>query len=118
MFMVPKTFYVSIVTLCISIFASGQDQLNIKFGKISTSDFDLPKNSIIDSNTNAVIIADIGSTNFIGNKKGSFTLVFKRHTRIKILNDRAFELATIKIPLYVEGDEVEKVVELKAFTYN
>jgi Domain of Unknown Function with PDB structure (DUF3858)/Domain of Unknown Function with PDB structure (DUF3857) len=117
-FMRSKSLYFAFAFLCISTFGSAQDQLNIKFGKISAADFDLSNNNIIDSNTNAVIIADIGSTNFIGNKKGSFTLVFKRHTRIKILNDRAFDLATVKIPLYVDGDDLEKVVDLKAFTYN
>ena len=116
--MKSKSLYFALTVLCISTFASAQDQSNIKFGKITASDFDLPQNNIIDSNTDAVIIADIGSTNFIGNKKGSFTLVFKRQTRIKILNDRAFELATVKIPLYVDGDELERVVDLKAFTYN
>ena len=116
--MKSKSLYVALAFLCISTLASAQDQLNIKFGKISASDFDLPQNNIIDSNTNAVIIADIGSTNFIGNKKGWFTLVFKRHTRIKILNDKAFELATVRIPLYIRGDDLEKVVDLKAFTYN
>jgi hypothetical protein len=116
--MKSKSLYIALAFLCISIFASAQDQLNIKFGKISPSDFDLQQNNIIDSNTNAVIIADIGSSSFIGNKKGWFTLVFKRHTRIKILNDKAFDLATVRIPLYIKDDDLEKVVDLKAVTYN
>ena len=116
--MTSKTINIAFVIIFISSFASAQDKLNIIFGKISSSDFNLPKSNVIDSNTNAVIIADIGSTNFIGNKKGDFTLVFKRHTRIKILNDKAFDLATVRIPLYVRDDDLEKVVDLKAVTYN
>lgn len=95
-----------------------QSKNNIKFGDISASDFNLPNTEIIDSNTNAVIIADIGSTTFVGNKKGWFTLVFKRHTRIKILNEKAFRLATVHIPLYNKDDNEEKLEDLKAATYN
>jgi hypothetical protein len=95
-----------------------QNKTNVKFGDISASDFNLPKTDIIDSNTNAVFISDIGSTTFIGNTKGWFTLVFKRHTRIKILNEKAFQLATVHIPLYIKDDNLEKIVDLKAATYN
>src|ERR1700730_9559704 len=116
--MKSKSLYVGFILVCISTFACAQDQPNIKFGKISASDFDLPNNKIIDSNTNAVIISDIGSSSFIGNKKAWFTLVYKRHTRIKILNDKAFDLATVRIPLYAKDDDLEKLVDLKAFTYN
>jgi hypothetical protein len=116
--MISKTLYFALAFLCISIYTSAQDQLNIKFGKISPSDFTLPDNDIIDSNTNAVIIADFGSTSFIGNKKGWFTLVFKRHTRIKILNKKAFDLATVRIPLYTKDDDLEKLDDLEGFTYN
>jgi uncharacterized protein DUF3857/uncharacterized protein DUF3858/transglutaminase superfamily protein len=101
-----------------SIPAFSQNKANIKFGSVSSSDFTLPVTNIIDSNTNAVIIADIGSTTFIGNKKGWFTLVFKRSTRIKILNEKAFHLATVHIPLYHEGDNIEKLTDVKASTYN
>lgn len=98
--------------------AFSQNKANLKFGAVSSSDFTLPVADIIDSNTNAVIIADIGSTTFIGNKKGWFTLVFKRSTRIKILNEKAFHLATVHIPLYHEGDNMEKLTDVKASTYN
>jgi hypothetical protein len=100
-----------------SISAFSQDKVNLNFGKISPSDFNLPKNNIIDSNANAVIISDFGTTSFIGNKKGWFTLVSKRHTRIKIINEKAFDLATVRLDLYIEGDEAEKLVDLKASTY-
>jgi hypothetical protein len=100
----------------ISLFS--QTKANLKFGEISAADFNLPNTEIIDSNTNAVIIADIGSTTFIGNKKGWFTLVFKRSTRIKILNEKAFRVATVHIPLYSKDDNQEKLEDVKAATYN
>jgi len=107
--------------LCLSLFwvtGIAQDKSSAKFGAISPANFILPNTNIVDSNTNAVIIADVGSSTFIGNKKGWFTLVFKRYTRIKILNEKAFHLATVHIPLYVKDDDLETLVDLKAFTYN
>src|SRR6476646_2583670 len=108
-------------TLCLSLFwvtGIAQDKSSAKFGEISPANFNLPNTDIIDSNTNAVIIADVGSSTFVGNKKGWFTLVFKRYTRIKILNEKAFHLATVHIPLYVKDDDRETLVDLKAFTHN
>lgn len=96
---------------------SAQEKANIKFGKITSSDFN-PKSALIDSNANAVVIADIGSSDFEGNSKGWFTLVFKRSVRIKILNKNGFDAATVKIYLYSNGDELEKLDDLKAVTYN
>ena len=107
--------------LCLSLFwvtGIAQDKSSAKFGEISPANFNLPNTDIIDSNTNAVIIADVGSSTFVGNKKGWFTLVFKRYTRIKILNEKAFRLATVHIPLYVKDDDRETLVDLKAFTHN
>ncbi|HEX4375242.1 MAG TPA: hypothetical protein VHZ50_18195, partial [Puia sp.] len=63
-----------------------QDKSNAKFGKVTEADFNLSKPGIIDDNTNAVIIADEGSTSFIGNNKGWVSYVFKKHIRIKIIN--------------------------------
>ena len=40
-------------------FLAAQDKLPIKFGKVSLTDFAI-KSVVIDSNTNAVIIADVG----------------------------------------------------------
>ena len=52
-----------------------QEGQNIKFGKITASDFNNPALQF-DSGANAVIIADIGNTRFEGNSHGSFTLIF------------------------------------------
>lgn len=86
--------------------------------KISPSDFKLPESPAIDSNSNAVILYDIGNTEFVGNKKGWFNYVFKRHTRIQILNKKSFELATVKIPVYTNDNDREVVSEVAATTYN
>ena len=96
---------------------SAQDKLNIKFGKIAPEDFDLSKYKY-DSGASAVIIADVGNTSFEGNSKGNFTLIFKRYTRIKILNKSGFDAATENIYLHKNSADEERVSDLKAVTYN
>ena len=98
---------------------TAQEKLPIKFGKVSLSDFDV-KSTLIDSNTNAVVVADVGKSEFMANTSDlSFSLVFSIKKRIKILNKKGFDAATITIPLYVsESGKEEKLEALKAYTYN
>ncbi|HRN55287.1 MAG TPA: DUF3857 domain-containing protein [Agriterribacter sp.] len=113
-----KTFLLAIAVFSLSqnyLFA--QDKLNIKFGKITIADFDLSK-SVFDTSVSAVVIADIGRSDFEGNNKGGFSLSFKNHTRIKILNKNGMDAANVEIPLYISGNAEEKVINLKASTYN
>ncbi len=94
-----------------------QDKAPISFGSVSMADFNI-SSSLIDSNTNAVIIADIGSTIFEGNSKGWFTYIYKRQRRIKILNKKGFDLATVEIALFQNDDSQEKTEKISAVTYN
>lgn len=105
--------------LCISLLSTlqAQDKLNIKFGKVSPDDFNL-KSAVIDSSANAVVVADVGFSEFQGNTKGNFSLKFKRQTRIKILNKNGLEAANVQIPLYFDGTNEEKLETVKAVTYN
>src|SRR6266705_2942651 len=92
--------------LCSILFSTtvfSQDNVNIKFGKVSLEDFNLPSSPVINGKEDAVILSDVGSSRFIGNRKGWFTLVFKCHTRIKLLSEKAFNLATIRIHLYTNS---------------
>lgn len=96
---------------------TAQDKSPVRFGKIAPADFDF-SNRKFDSGANAVVIADIGSSEFVGNTKGWFSLEFKHYKRIKILNKNGFDAANIEIPLYVAGTNEEKLEGLKAITYN
>jgi len=96
-------------------FVHAQDK--VRFGKISPSDFDVKAPSS-DSAADAVIVADIGSSEFVGNNKGWFTLDFRHFKRVKILNKKGFEAANVEISLYSSGNDVEKIDGLKASTYN
>jgi hypothetical protein len=72
----------------------------------------------IDSNAAAVVIADIGSTQIIGNSKGWFSLEFKHFKRIHILKQSGYDIANVEIPLYTNGQQEEELQSLKAYTYN
>jgi hypothetical protein len=104
------------MTICIS-FASAQKSSNYKFSKLTAEDLKTITYSI-DSNANAVILADVGESQFVGNLKGWFSLVFKKRTRIHILNKNGYNQADIEIPLWMSGNAIEKLEELKATTYN
>ncbi len=100
---------------CLSL--NAQDKLKLKYGKITAADFDLSRHQF-DTSVSAVVIADIGNSAFEGNNKGSLSLSFKRHTRIKILNKNGVDAATVTIPLYFNNNGEEKVNGLKASTYS
>lgn len=101
----------------LSMFTALAQQLPVKFGKISPEDFTLPASPVIDSSTNAVIVADLGVTTFKGNTDGWVSYVFKRKTRIKILNKKGFDLATVKILLFTDDEQKEVIDDFSANTY-
>ena len=111
-------FFISLFFLSIGVFTSfAQDKLKIKFGSITPDDF---KTTIypVDSNAAAVILADIGSTEIVGNTKGSFSLLFKNYRRAHILNKNGYSIGDVEISLYTSGDLEEELENLKAVTYN
>lgn len=112
-----KTLLLVISCLTTAIASLAQDKIPVKFGKLTPQDFNVRPGGP-DSAADAVIVADFGTSEFEGNPKGWFTLVFKRSVRIKIINRKGFEAATVTIPLYVSGIDAEKLVTLKASTYN
>src|SRR5688500_14826966 len=88
-----------------------------RFAKLTPTDLEKQVYSI-DSSANAVVLADVGSTEIVGNNKGWFSFEFKRRTRIHILNKNGYDEANIEIPLYTNGNYTEKIENLKATTYN
>ncbi|MEO7046970.1 MAG: hypothetical protein ABI091_16830, partial [Ferruginibacter sp.] len=114
--MLPKSVTLSVVLFLCTFFCSAQ---NTKYGNVSPKDFDISKLTV-DTTKGAIIISDVGESNFEGNIKGWFTLVFKRKQRILILNKTAFDLAKVEIPLYFDkaSNREEKIDRLKGSTYN
>ena len=115
---IPKIPCILFVFLFFQISVTAQDKLTIKFGKVTPEDFDI-KSALIDSSTNAVVVADVGKSEFIANTSElTFSLIFTEKKRIKIINKNGFDAATVTIPLYVSNNKSEKLEELNAYTYN
>ncbi|MBC7872990.1 MAG: DUF3857 domain-containing protein [Ferruginibacter sp.] len=104
----------SFVTVSSSL---AQDKLKIKFGSVTADDFKT-KIYTVDSNAAAVIIADIGSTEIVGNNKGNFSLLFRNYRRAHILNKNGYDIGNVEISLYADGQAEEELENLKAVTYN
>src|SRR3978361_661632 len=121
---IRRLFIIKVLLILIGILVVGneiinaQDKLPVKFGSVSLADFDLPKSSAIDSNSNAVIIADVGSTEFVGNKNNWISYEFKNTSRVKILNKKGYDIATVKIRLWGAGDKQDQISDFSAATYN
>ncbi len=107
-------FVFSLYVLSVTVFA---ERPPIKFGDIKVADFS-PSSYSVDSSASAVVLFDVGSSKYEGNAKGSFSIAFKRHTRIRLLNRNSFDLATVTIPLYASGTNEERIESLEATTYN
>ena len=111
--------YTTVLCLCMSSLGSfAQDKAKHTLPKLTPADFTLPNTPIIDSNSNAVILANVGEVRFVGNKNDWFSYVYTQQTRIKILNKQAFDLATIAVDLYGPKDgDIEKLSNVQASAY-
>jgi hypothetical protein len=88
----------------------------IKFGDITVKDFEQKVYSI-DSAAQAVFLYDAGSAKYESDGSSWFNIVYTYHERIRILNKNAFDIATIKIPLYIGERSEDKLDKIEAATY-
>ncbi|GAA4028946.1 hypothetical protein GCM10022409_11320 [Hymenobacter glaciei] len=88
----------------------------LKFGQVDPKDLTAAPFAG-DSAAAAVVLCDYGTTRFeyVNN---NFQLVTERTTRIKILKKAGYEAATVKVPLYHQGESTEKVSGLRGITTN
>lgn len=114
--MKKSVFLLLSVMLC-TVAIRSQDKVNVKFGNVSPRDFETKIYSV-DSNAQAVIIADVGTSYIEGNNKNWFSLVYKFYRRVHILNKSAYDLANVSIRLYAQGESEEELERVKAVTYN
>lgn len=86
-----------------------------KFGKVSVDEFGA-KRCPIDSNAHAYYMFDKGSAeiSFLNDMK----IEYKRHLRIKIVDQGGFDEATIILPYYERGTQREEISAIKGYTYN
>jgi len=109
------------LALCLALSTTAfcqNKEVKLKFGDIKPSDFK-PNYLALDSSADAVYLDDIGSSHHEGNTKGSFSLIYTLHERIQLIHKKSFDdLGTVKIYLYGDGFDKEKVDNLQAATYN
>ena len=111
----------SLCLFFIPAYLSAQEETPIKFGEVAPKDFSIPLSPIIDSNTQGVIIADLGNTEFKGNNRGGFSYIYTRKRRIKILHQSALDdLTTVIIQLRsaVKSKINDELSEVLCYTYN
>lgn len=89
----------------------------IKFGEVKAVDFSRAPYAI-DSSADAVVLLDIGNSEFVGNSESNFNLVYTHQKRIHIINKNGFDHATVQIPLYLSSKRSEEIKSLVAYTYN
>lgn len=88
-----------------------------KFGDVKPEDF-APTAYAVDSTADAVYLFNTGSSSFVGNNSGFFSVVYKEHVRIRLLNKNAFDLATVEINLFGKNENAQKLNDLDVCTYN
>lgn len=95
---------------------NAQDKAPASFGKIKPEDFQKAPYRI-DSSASAVVIADVGSTAFESGND-DFMQVYKIYQRVHILNKNGYDKANVSIYLHSNGTDDERLLNLKAVTYN
>lgn len=101
----------------ISLGVSAQESPFQKFGKISPETLQ-QKIYRLDSSAAAVVLSDIGDAAIEGNSKGWFSVITTRHKVVHILAKSAYDEASVEIPLYSNGQDEEKLEDIRAVTYN
>lgn len=111
-------FIFSSMLLLSTLLSFAQSKSIPKFGSIKVEDFSI-QSPLIDSSTEVIVLFDVGSSEFIGNTDGDFSLLFKRRQRMLIKKRSGFDDATINIALYSGGNSAstEILSDFKAATY-
>lgn len=105
--------YVLMLFMCTcSVWAIAQEKSTPAFGKIDNSDLELASCDF-EKDANAMVLFDKGSTFYDQN----FDVVFNRHKRIKLFNDKAKNEADIRIE-YRSYNHYETVSDVQAQTIN
>lgn len=89
-----------------------------KFGAFYLSDFNI-KNCNFEDNADAIYLFEYGKSEIHYNfDNGGFYILTDYHAKIKILNEEGIDEGNYKISLYKNSNDSEKLVKLKAITYN
>lgn len=98
-----------------SLKSTAQD---FKFAQTSHDDVAL-KNTVLDSNANAIVLREFGTTRMDYNEEDNkIAIEYLYHVRIKIFNKQGFESGNIIIPQRISEDQEDSVTDIKAVTIN
>jgi hypothetical protein len=112
----PTLLFYAIIVCTIASAQTKERQ--VKFGDVKADDFK-PDYLALDSSADAVYLDDIGSSHHEGNTNGWFSVIYTVHDRIQLIHKKSFDnLGTVKIYLYDDGTNREKLNNLQAATYN
>lgn len=112
-----KAIFPGLCFMSILLTTATAQKAPLKFGDVSMEDVAMPFYKK-DSTASAVILADYGTSTIVYRQNIGFSLDFERITRIKIFTKEGLEWGDFSIPLYKSGASDEKLVGLKAITYN
>ncbi|WAC02080.1 DUF3857 domain-containing protein [Lacinutrix neustonica] len=106
--------YLVLITLFLTYLSFSQDTFNadtyaVTKGDLETTIFEK------DSTANAVVLYEYGNSYI---EDTSFDLIFNKKVKLKILNRKGFDKATISIFLYKNNSKKERVEDIIATTYN
>jgi hypothetical protein len=89
---------------------------DLEFGKVGPDNFKI-SSTVVDSNTEVAILADVGSVE-LQNHKDRIMQVFKRFRRMKILNLRGLQAAKVDIGFSTEANGSGALESLRPASYN
>ncbi len=97
-----------------SLIAQNEKKQSV-FGKIDKAELELT-NCDFDPEAEAIVLSDFG-LNYLDIRGGRIYTEFQRHIRIKILKDKAVDLANVKLDYYTYRND-QGIMHLAANTYN
>ncbi|HEY6437138.1 MAG TPA: DUF3857 domain-containing protein, partial [Ignavibacteriaceae bacterium] len=115
-----KPFLTLVTTIIVLLFSnpsfSQKDKDIPAWGKIEKADLEM-KECDFDKDAEAMILLEKGEIDFTKGTRSDFALKKDTRTRIKILKEKGFNHADIKITFYSDGS-YEKLTDIDAVTYN
>lgn len=105
------------IALVLTLIANQLFAQDYKYGKVSKEELE-EKYCPLDSSANAAVLYKKRKTFFDYKQDVGFEVVTEIHERIKIYNKEGFDWATKKIDYYNSTKAKEKIINLKATTYN
>lgn len=105
----------TLVILVLPHLVGAQDVVGFPFGNVTKKDFAIDKYPD-DTSAAAYVIAEFGEAHVPYDNPNR--IIFRYHTRIRILKQNALSKADIQIPLYKQNDKEEIIYSISASSFN